>query len=96
MRKLRLLVASCSGLLLALTANAEPLLSKQEYIKLCIDTYGEDMITRSVCEQEYFALVEKEKELFIEHHDKGEIEKAGLESNEQNEILTEQQNEFID
>ncbi|MEZ8096580.1 hypothetical protein L4D00_17585 [Photobacterium swingsii] len=60
-------------------AQAEYLLSKQEYIQLCLDTYGADMITQSVCEQEYIALVEKEKELLLDV-DSDDSEHASAES----------------
>lgn len=59
--------------------QAEYLLSKQEYIQLCIDTFGADAITQSVCEQEYIALVEKEKELLIEGRD-DDIEHASADN----------------
>ncbi|MGF1690716.1 hypothetical protein [Photobacterium kagoshimensis] len=66
--KKSVLVWGLGGILLSVGtfAQAEYLLSKQEYIQLCLDTYGADMITQSVCEQEYIALVEKEKELLID------------------------------
>lgn len=54
-------------LILTVAAHAETLLmSYEEYMDRCMDTYGEDRVTEKVCESQYRALEKKEQELMAQ------------------------------
>ncbi|WP_245823869.1 hypothetical protein [Photobacterium proteolyticum] len=48
-------------------AHSETLLMKyDEYMDRCLSTYGEDKVTKSVCESQYQAIEKKEQELMAQ------------------------------
>lgn len=77
MMKLSALLASGAVLLVMAPAYSETLLmSYEEYMDRCQNTYGEDKVTKSVCESQYHAIEKKEQELMAQVN--GKDEKAWL------------------
>ena len=53
--------------LIAGFSHAEALLmSYEDYMERCLNTYGEDLLTQSVCEKQYQAVTEKEQSLMVQ------------------------------
>ena len=53
--------------LIAGFSHAEALLmSYEDYMERCLNTYGEDLLTKSVCEKQYQAIEKKEQSLMVQ------------------------------
>ena len=53
--------------LIAGFSHAEALLmSYEDYMERCLNTYGEDLLTKSVCEKQYQAIAKKEQSLMVQ------------------------------
>lgn len=66
MKRSALLMAGIAVLVMA-PAHSETLLMKyDEYMDRCLSTYGEDKVTKSVCESQYQAIEKKEQELMAQ------------------------------
>ena len=69
MKLFAFLTVGCA-LLMAVTAQSESLLmSYEEYMERCADTYGQDRTTTSVCDAQYQAIEKKEQELMAQVDD---------------------------
>ncbi|PSU14718.1 hypothetical protein C9J03_01180 [Photobacterium gaetbulicola] len=77
-----------------ISLTAEPLLMGfDEYMERCTLSYGEDKIARSVCENQYKAIEQKEQEIFA--HTNELTNEIWLDEKNNSESLSEQ-NEQVD
>ncbi|MGF1759494.1 hypothetical protein L4D76_16425 [Photobacterium sagamiensis] len=53
------------GLIAGLSHAEALLMSYEDYMDRCLNTYGEDLLTKSVCEKQYQAIAKKEQSLMV-------------------------------
>ncbi|MCW8329277.1 hypothetical protein MD588_10715 [Photobacterium sp. SDRW27] len=67
MKVVGVLLIAVAGMLVLANAKADTLLmSYAEYMDRCMNTYGADKLTKSVCEAQYRAMEKKEQELMAQ------------------------------
>ncbi|UXI04228.1 hypothetical protein [Photobacterium sp. TY1-4] len=66
MRLIAFLTAGCAFMIVAVAQSESLLMSYEEYMARCMDTYGQDRTTKSVCEAQFQAIEKKEQALMAQ------------------------------
>ncbi|WP_299013073.1 hypothetical protein [uncultured Photobacterium sp.] len=67
MMKMGVILAGAGLVVMASAAHSDTLLmSYEDYMGRCLGTYGEDKVTKTVCEAQYQAMTKKEQELMAQ------------------------------
>ncbi|PSW16050.1 hypothetical protein C9J01_03310 [Photobacterium rosenbergii] len=75
-------------MVMSFSVSAESLLMGfDEYMDRCMSSFGQDKVTRSVCENQYKAIEQKEQEIFAQTNDLNN--ENWLEENKTDEKLSE-------
>jgi len=63
MKRSALVIVGVAVLVMAPAHSETLLMTYDEYMDRCLNTYGEDKVTKSVCESQYQAIEKKEQEM---------------------------------
>ncbi|MEJ2765983.1 hypothetical protein VV869_18680 [Photobacterium sp. MCCC 1A19761] len=66
MKLIAFLMAGCAFMIVAAAQSESLLMSYEEYMARCMDTYGQDRTTKSVCEAQFQAIEKKEQALMAQ------------------------------
>jgi len=66
MKRCALVIVGVAVLVMAPAHSETLLMTYDEYMDRCLHTYGEDKVTKSVCESQYQAIEKKEQEVMAQ------------------------------